>query len=208
MEVTMDATQAMAACAGCGAALADDQRYCLHCGAPQGDPRVAYRELIAPAVATPAPAAAPPVAGAPAPPAASPARDWTPVIALGGLGALALVLVVGVLIGRSGTTARPAAAPAPQVITIGGVAPAASDTSGTAESDSGSGDAKGKGKQDDADAVDTKAGAKAVDDLSNASGEDYQKKSAKLPDTVALPGKPPPKDNKAPGGGSDAEVIG
>jgi hypothetical protein len=189
MEVTMDATQAIVACAGCGATLADDQRYCLQCGAAQGDPRVAYRELIAPAVATPAlePAlgvALPPVAAVPpAPP--GPQRDWAPVIALGGLGALALVLVVGVLIGKSGTPSTPAAAPAPQVITIGGVAPAASDDGGADESDDAA--AKDTGG-DDADAVDTKAGAKAVQDLDDATGEDYQKKSRNLPDTVALPG--------------------
>jgi len=47
-----------------------------------------------------------------------------------------------------------------------------------------------------------------VQDLDSASGEDYQRKSARLPDTVALPGKPPPADDKAPGGGSGAETIG
>jgi hypothetical protein len=44
-----------------------------------------------------APADGTPPTGAPAPVA----RDWTPLVALGGLGALALVLVVGVLIGRT-----------------------------------------------------------------------------------------------------------
>ena len=38
--------------------------------------------------------------------------------------------------------------------------------------------------------------------------EAFQKQSKKLPKTTALPGKPPPKDNAAPGGGSEAETIG
>jgi hypothetical protein len=217
MEVTMDdrTTTATVTCASCGAALADDQRYCLHCGQPQGDPRVAYRELIAPAVATAhAAAAEQPTAVIPAaaaPLAAAPPRDWTPVYALGGLAALALVLVVGVLIGKSGTPT--AAAPAaPQVITVSSGAPAAttpSDAADTSASDTGRRKAKhhagGGGK---VSAADQAAGAKAVQDLNSASGEDYQRKSARLPDTVALPGRPPAADHKAPGGGGDAETIG
>lgn len=314
-------TQAPIVCAGCGAALAADQRYCLHCGAAQGDPRVAYRELIDPARAAAngaaangtAPHATSPIAngtashlaaGAAANGAAAqhpaaqlaPQRDWTPVIALGGLGTLALVLVVGVLIGKSGNSSQPAAA-APQVITIAGgaAAPATAATADTtvaedwpsgttgftvelgtlskdgttsAQVEAAKTAAAAKGADDvgvldsdahgslpggsyviysgvfdkkagakkvlaklkgdaysdakviavndgdgassgsDADSVDTKAGAQAVQDLNNATGDDYQKKSSKLPDTVALPGKPPAKDNKQPGGGSGAETIG
>lgn len=206
-------TQLPMACAGCGGALAPDQRYCLHCGTAQGDPRVAYRELIDPARA--ASGASPPANGTAvhhvAAPLAHPPRDWTPLVALGGLGVLALVLVVGVLIGKSGTPSQ-SAAPPPQVITIGGGAaapaattPAAADAGATA-----GGKAKKQGRRGagDADPVDTKAGEQAVQDLNSATGEDYQRKSSKLPDTVALPGEPPPKDNKAPGGGSGAETIG
>lgn len=206
----MDATtvQAPVTCARCGAPLAEDQHYCLHCGEAQGDPRVAYRELIAPAVAAPQPAPVAPVAAAV--PAAVAPRDWTPMLALGVLAALALVLVVGVLIGKSGTPT--AAAPsAPQVITVSGAAPAATTTPAA---DASGGDGGGSGRRaharaaNDADPVDTRAGAQAVQDLNSATGEDYQRKSARLPDTVALPGEPPPRDDKAPGGGSGAETIG
>lgn len=207
-----DTTTASAGpCASCGAALAGDQRYCLHCGRAQGDPRVAYRELIVPAVTT-APAAAPaPPAVAQAAPAAPAPRDWTPLYALGGLAALALVLVVGVLIGKSGTPT--AAAPAaPQVITVSGAAPAATtpaDASAASDGDGrGRSGAKHAGGGRAVDPAEAAAGAKAVQDLDSASGEDYQRKSARLPDTVALPGEPPPADDKAPGGGSDAETIG
>ena len=48
----------------------------------------------------------------------------------------------------------------------------------------------------------------ALEDLENSTGEEQQKKSARLPDTLEIPGKPPPTDNKAPGGGGGgAEVI-
>jgi hypothetical protein len=216
MEVRMDATttQVTVTCARCGAPLAEDQHYCLHCGEAQGDPRVAYRELIAPAVAAPQqpPAPVAPAAAVPAsvPPSAVVApRDWTPMLALGVLAALALVLVVGVLIGKSGTPT--AAAPsAPQVITVSGGAPAATTTPAAADASARDGGGRKAHARvaNDADPVDTRAGAQAVQDLNSATGEDYQRKSARLPDTVALPGKPPPRDNKAPGGGSGAETIG
>jgi len=206
-------TAAPVTCASCGAALADDQRYCLHCGQAQGDPRVAYRELIAPAVTAAHAAPEPPATTTAAAPLAAPARDWTPVIALGGLAALALVLVVGVLIGKSGT--QDAAPPAaPQVITVSAgpsTATTPTETSDTSGSGSGRG---GKAKQHsrggggEVSAAEQAAGARAVQDLNSASGEDYQRKSARLPDTVALPGRPPAADDKQPGGGSGAETIG
>jgi hypothetical protein len=47
-----------------------------------------------------------------------------------------------------------------------------------------------------------------VKNLDKSSGSDYQKKSQKLPKQVGTGGKPPPKDNKPAGGGSDFEDIG
>ncbi len=53
---------------------------------------------------------------------------------------------------------------------------------------------------------------KAVDDqtlkdLESSTGAEQQKKSAKLPDTLKLPGKPPPADQKKGGGGTKEQVI-
>ena len=79
-----------APCGECGAPLADDQRYCLTCGARRTGPRVAYRELLKSERPAPEPAVAP-----------SGERDWTPLLAVGVLGGLAIVLIVGVLIGKS-----------------------------------------------------------------------------------------------------------
>jgi hypothetical protein len=231
------------ACIACGAALASDQRYCLHCGTCQGEPRVPYRELIRPAGplggagathaagASSAGAAGTGASGAPPPgvPAAGtgpagearPPRDWTPLVTLGGLAALALVLVVGVLIGRNGVGTQET--PAPQVIRVEGGAPAAttpaaapeSTTDTATRSRAGRGDrggARGDGGGADsgaqAPAAPSRAPPAAVRELEDATGEDYQRKSRNLPDTLALPGKPPPRDNAAPGGGSEAETIG
>jgi hypothetical protein len=277
-------------CAGCGAALADDQRYCLSCGARNAEPRVAYRDLLtAPGEPVPGAAGSSPVA----------TRDWTPMIALGALGGLALVLVIGVLIGKSGFGGSEQAS-APQVIRVGpsaGVAATpgtalASTSTGAFKSDWPTGksgytvelgvlpksgtdaaavaaaktDATGKGatavgaldsdrykslpggkyvvysgvfsSKKEASAALKKLKAKFPDaqvvqvsekapkakadyvgkdsaqldqaqlqDLNNLSGDEYAKRSRKLPTTTALPGKPPPKDGKAPGGGGGGDVI-
>jgi SPOR domain len=45
---------------------------------------------------------------------------------------------------------------------------------------------------------------KQLESLENLSGDDYVKQSKKLPDETATPGKLPPKDEKAPGGGTGA----
>jgi hypothetical protein len=67
-------------------------------------------------------------------------------------------------------------------------------------------------KKGDPDALSGKRKEATVDrqqlqQLQNLSPSEYQKKANKLPDTTKLPGKPPPTDNKAPGGGSDTQVI-
>lgn len=59
---------------------------------------------------------------------------------------------------------------------------------------------------DGAGATDTKD----LEELNNASGDEFVDKSKKLKDETAIEGEPPPEDNKAPGGdaGGDAETIG
>ena len=274
-------------CAGCGAALAEDQRYCLSCGARKTAPRVPYGDLLRPAAPLTVDAVQPPT------------RDWTPMIALGSLGGLALVLIIGVLIGKTGFGDSKQAA-APQVIRVGpstGVAATpgtalASTSAGSFQSDWPSGksgytvelgvldksgsdaaavakaktDATGKGATAvgalDSDLYKSLPGGKYVvysgvfttkaqaagalkklkakfpsaqvvqvsatapkaqasyagkssaklnqaqlQNLNNLSGDAYAKNSRKLPTTTALPGKPPAKDGKAPGGGSGGSTI-
>jgi hypothetical protein len=46
-----------------------------------------------------------------------------------------------------------------------------------------------------------------LQELQGKTGEEQQKQSSKLPDTLGLEGKPPPKDDGEAGGGSDTQVI-
>ena len=48
-----------------------------------------------------------------------------------------------------------------------------------------------------------------LQELQHATGDAYEEAQKKLPPTIATPGEAPPKDNKAPGGGTgDAVTIG
>lgn len=49
--------------------------------------------------------------------------------------------------------------------------------------------------------------SKDLERLDSATGDAYVEKSKKLPDETKVEGKPPPKDNKAPGGGGGAVEI-
>lgn len=106
-------------CAGCAVPLAEDQRYCLNCGARRGNARIAFldvlrseweaerdreRATVEEEVAVLA--------------AENPERNWTPLIAAAGGGLVALVLGLGFLIGQGGDN-RPTAS-RPQVIQVGG----------------------------------------------------------------------------------------
>jgi hypothetical protein len=113
-------------CAGCGAPLAGDQRYCLECG----ERRLAVSSVL---LGGPAPAAAqsPPQAppGVPAGPPQDPPPRGNALLLLAGVGVLLLAMGVGVLIGRSGSSGKQTAAAAPQVI----VGTGATGTAGSSE---------------------------------------------------------------------------
>jgi hypothetical protein len=196
-------------CAQCRTPLARDQRYCLSCGARRAglSPLLTGDPLAGGAVAAPGEIAPPPVG---APPESAAPRRRVPRLSsdatvLAGAACLLLSLLVGVLIGRAGRDTTPQRAAAPQVITVGGAAPAAATATPTPAATETAAPtatatatpAKGKTKKD----------AKAIEDIQGASGEDYSKKSEKLPKTLTTPGKPPPKDNKPAGGGSDSETF-
>jgi hypothetical protein len=201
-------------CAQCGAPLAGDQRYCLECGARRADARIPFRDILARQGG--GPPRTPVVRGY-----GEERKQPSGMTFLVGLVCLLLALGVGVLIGRSGndTPTAAAPAPAPQVISVGGAAPAAAapaatstGSSATTTGDSSS-SSSGSGKSSkDSGASSTKGGSKAtnkaVKELDNSSGSDYEKKSSKLPKTVGTGGKPPPKDNKPAGGGTDFQDIG
>ena len=107
-----------------------------------------------------------------------------------------------------------APAPAQQVISVGGAAPAATTPAATStapttstEPSSGSSKPTHSGASSKSSAH-SKATNKAVKNLDQSSGSDYEKKSKALPKQVGTGGKPPPKDNKPACGGSDFETIG
>lgn len=137
-------------CPNCGASLAPDQRYCLACGHRRGDPRLPFMDAVVfmESAKQPAPAQAAATTAAPAP-------DRRPFMSanaslVAGVATLILAIGVGVLIGRSGDGGSSnAAAPAPQVITVGeGAAGAGATTakaSGAKEAGSGK-SAAGKAK--------------------------------------------------------------
>jgi hypothetical protein len=207
-------TETAERCAQCAAPLVGDQRYCLSCGSRRGEARLPFREILAapvPAVAAGGGALLPlATAGATAVPAVDRARANLTLVA--GLGCLLLALGVGILIGKAGQgTARPAA---PQVISVGAGAPAASPTpaagaSGAGNPTNSAGSKKPKSAGAAKSAKSSKATNKVATDLQNASPQDYQKKSAKLPKTVVSGGKAPPVDKSKPAGaGTSFQEIG
>ncbi len=103
-------------CPACGSPLAAGQRYCLECGERQSH----HSEFLssgAPLGSSPpsSPPQTPPAAGGAAP--GGPRSNTVSLLA--GVGVLLLAMGVGVLIGRSGGSAKPSAAPV-QVVTQGG----------------------------------------------------------------------------------------
>lgn len=214
-------------CPSCGAALADDQRYCLNCGQRQGEPRVDFqRHLDAKLTATKEslpgengrgePAALAPMAGGSPPDKRQ--RDYAPLAAAGGIAVLGIMLLIGVLIGR-GTGDSNESAP-PQVITVGAADSSAAPSGGEGDGyGSGSGNAEKKAssgksaKQKNTAAGNTDTGNAPVasDDqleaLQGKTGQEYAEESAKLPDEIATPGEAPPTDKKAPGGGSGGVTL-
>lgn len=90
-------------CMGCGSQMAPDQKYCLDCGKRKGEPRVDYSRYL-PEVAGEGAGTPPPElpSGGPATPDARPEREVTPLMAAAGLAGLAVILLLGVLIGRMG----------------------------------------------------------------------------------------------------------
>jgi hypothetical protein len=75
-------------------------------------------------------------------------------------------------------------------------------------SDAGTAGGAATGSTKAPSAADQAAGAKAIQGIQNATGNDYSKKSAQLPNRLVTPGKPPPKDTSKPAGaGSQTETF-
>jgi len=88
--------------------MAADQKYCLECGKRKGEPRVEFDNYMSDGMPNgeappPLPPAVRPVA-APYPEDRRPVREITPLMAAGGLAAFAVILLLGVIVGRLGGT--------------------------------------------------------------------------------------------------------
>jgi hypothetical protein len=119
-----------AGCAGCGAPLAAQQRYCLECGersAPISDFLLGRPSSAQDAATITAPSAP----SQPQPPRTAhtegAAQRGNTLLVIAGVGVLMLAMGVGVLIGRSGQ-AKQAPAQAPEVITVAGAGSPTSTT--------------------------------------------------------------------------------
>ncbi|HEV7751915.1 MAG TPA: zinc ribbon domain-containing protein [Baekduia sp.] len=215
-------------CPACGAPLAGDQRYCLHCGTRRPEARLEFLDVLDAdvRVRAAAPVLAPPLgfgggvtgaggAGAPGRGLNARLQANSGVLALGAL--LLLTLLIGLLVGHwaTGLNAAPQAAstPTPQVIRVegGAAAPATAAAPGTTGGGaSSSGSSKAAKSSLKSGASSTKATAPkdavSVQSLSSKKAVDDAVKKGKPITTGG--GKLPPKDGKAPGGGSAIEEIG
>jgi hypothetical protein len=159
--VPVPSEQPGAACAGCGAELAPDQRYCLSCGQPCSPVRLAFLDVLQTsrertAVQSPMAWGYGAIEVAPGGYAAMPPaqglsgwlRRHTGVLGL--LAVLLLCLIAGLLVGHWVTQGK--ASSGPQVFRIEGLsaAPAAATgaTSGTAPSSTTSAPAKSSAKEE------------------------------------------------------------
>jgi hypothetical protein len=213
-------------CPACGAPLAGDQRYCLHCGARRPEARLEFLDVLDSDVRARQAAAHGFASAAAAPAAAPPAGVAGRLNANAGLLAVAallvLMLLIGLLLGhwvtdRNATANGPAAAtPAPQVIKVEGTAAPAASSSGDAgtsdaggsssSSSSSSKSSKSKASSGSADSAKAPKDSVGVDKLkSKKAVEDAVKKGKPI---STGDGKLPPKDDKAPAGGADFEEIG
>lgn len=153
-------------CSACGAGMASDQRYCVECGQRRGPARVPLLD------ATARRAAQAPAAGRPR---RRPSMSVnSTLIAI--IGTLLLAMGVGVLIGRSGNSAK---SPPAQVVTVAG----AGGTAGAATTTT---------------APQSSSGAAQASKSSGASATSHAKSATKTPAaappktvTVGSPGKGP-----------------
>lgn len=201
------------ACGQCAAPLADDQRYCLNCGTRRGEPRMDPLAHLLPAAAPVPPV--PPLH--PEPTARSQALLGSPGLPIAGALAVLVALGGGFLIGSGGEDA-PVIAQRPPVVNITSAPTGPAATATPVAADTGT---ESKSKESKADRRD--AAKETEDEIKKAGGtilskeqleankklspEEARKRSAKLPSVVGTGGAPPPKDDKKPGAGSDAEVI-
>jgi hypothetical protein len=134
---------ATASCAGCGAPLAPDQRYCLACGRPASPVRLAFLDVLQaePGTAATAILGAPSAAGYQPPPdppgMLGSLRRYSGLFGL--LGVLLAALLIGLLVGHWLTGSAPTGKQVYEVKLNTPLAAAAATPSGSAGTSTGSG---------------------------------------------------------------------
>jgi hypothetical protein len=201
-------------CPVCGAPLAGDQRYCLHCGARRPEARLEFLDVLDADVRArsvlPAAASAPPQPAAPAGGVEARLQAHSGSLALGAL--LLLTLLIGLLVGHwvTGSAPHVASTPAPQVIRVeGAAAPAAAAAAAHAAGGGSGGSSSSSGRSsssgDDAAAAKTPKDAVSVKKV--AGDKKAIEKAVKKGKPIATGGKPLPKDDKPAGNGTSFETI-
>jgi hypothetical protein len=214
MSITKE--NAVTTCPSCGAPLAGDQRYCLHCGTRRPDARLEFLDVLDEDVlhsrsfASAAAVDQPHVVGPP------PGRlqAHTGVLALGAL--LVLTLLCGLLVGhwvtdRRAATAPAAQTPAPQVIRVEGGGTAAASTTApdaTTNAPTARDDGSDSSRQSSRTARTAKAPKDAVSVRSLTSKKAVDDAVRKGKPISTGTGRLPPKDDRPAGGGSAFETIG
>jgi zinc-ribbon domain len=179
-------------CPHCGTPLALDQRYCLECGAP----RTYLSGMLLERLQAPSEQTQPPAQ----PPSSQTWQRGNVLTLIAGVGVLLLAMGVGVLIGRSAGSSS-SGNPAPQVISVGGAATGAANTTPTpttpeassaakaaaaAAAAAGGAGSKHKAKESGVGATPSKPAPPTVlKNLRTGSGQSYEQKSKNLPNVVS-----------------------
>jgi hypothetical protein len=186
---------ATASCAGCGAPLAPDQRYCLACGRPASPVRLAFLDVLQaePGTAATAILGAPSAAGHQPPPdppgMLGSLRRYSGLFGL--LGVLLAALLIGLLVGHW-LTGSPGTGK--QVVEVKGLgvplaAAAVASPSGSAGTGSGSGSGSSSGNHSSSGSTgstQSHGASKSEGGVSETSGEEAQA-AKEVKSTKALP---------------------
>jgi hypothetical protein len=204
-------------CASCGAALAVDQRYCLNCGERRAESRIDFEDRVKSngAAVNGASAAAPSGAANGAASGATSTPQWNPLLAIGAIGLLGVMLLLGVLIGKDDNEPPVAAAPV-TTTTAAEAAPPPTDAAAAAPAPDKAA-AKGAGASDTAPGAGnvvqggsgSTEGISTENPLEGKTGKDLVEAQKNAPDVIATDGEQAALDpNGKAGGGSGATCIG
>jgi hypothetical protein len=200
-------------CPSCGAPLAADQRYCLHCGTRRPEARLEFLDVLDADVRARGGAVEQTrtvVTGPPAQGLNGRLQANAGVLALVAL--LLLTLLIGLLVGhwvtdRRTADAPAAAAPAPQVIRVeGGAATTPTATTTAPVTGAATTARRSSGAARTATTARAPKGAVSARSLTSRRALDDAVRKGKPISTGT--GRLPPKDDKAAGGGSSFETIG